>query len=254
MHPCEKEYVSCYPHSPITHSCQTLKVLCKVDPNIVQTYYDQMLQFSGSLPGPREQEEAAQRLLEVINILYADNGEDYVQHVKKILKVVEAAVVNAKPHLIQTAVEDVLSKIRNGKPHHRRYLYCLLRRVANPTHRSGCVGVFSAILEATATDSDIGPTMSVIISAVLCEYLEFSPSAPSSILKNLSSLLPMHNGKLLSRLMDGFYLYGDLAAIQDALLICMVRVACSCDEVPDNVLGVVNNISEQAGRHIKRVC
>ena len=74
-----------------------------------------MLQASGSLPGPREQEEAAQRLLEVINFLFSDSGESYAQHVKKILKVVEAAIIDAKPRIIQTAVEDVLSRMRLGK-------------------------------------------------------------------------------------------------------------------------------------------
>lgn len=33
----------------------------------------------------------------------------------------------------------------------------------------------------------------------------------------------------------------------------MLRVAAKCDQIPDNVLGIVGKIQEAGGRHIKRV-
>lgn len=93
-----------------------MNVLCKVDSNVVESFYGQLLQASSSLPGPREKEEAAQRLLEVIDLLYAVSGESYAQHLQKIIQVVETADSDSKLHVLQTAVEDVLTKFRNGKP------------------------------------------------------------------------------------------------------------------------------------------
>lgn len=94
---------------------QTLKVLQKVDVGIIEAYFTQLLQASGALPGLREQEEATQRLLEVIRLLYAGNGEAYAQHIKTITGVVEGAVSGTKPHVVQVAVEDVLTNLRTGE-------------------------------------------------------------------------------------------------------------------------------------------
>jgi AP-4 complex subunit epsilon-1 len=171
-----------------------------VDLSVVEAYYSQMLQASNVLPGPREQEEAAQRLLEVVDLLYMDDGESYARHVRKILEVVEAAVNNAKPHLVQNAVEEVLSKIRTGKG------YLLIMHIlnssvkANAGFRGGYIGVLAASLDADAATSEdtFGPTMVIILSAILCEYLDFSPSSPAHILRRLSSLLPAHSGMPIS--------------------------------------------------------
>lgn len=90
-------------------------MLQKVDVGIVEAYFTQLLQASGALPGLREQEEAAQRLLEVIKLLYAANGEAYAQHIKTLTEVVEGAVNSAKPHVVQVAIEDVLTSLRTGE-------------------------------------------------------------------------------------------------------------------------------------------
>lgn len=44
-----------------------------------------------------------------------------------------------------------------------------------------------------------------------------------------------------------------LAAIQDACLLAMLRVAAGCQSIPDEALGVVRKLQETAGRYIKRV-
>lgn len=44
-----------------------------------------------------------------------------------------------------------------------------------------------------------------------------------------------------------------LAAIQDACLLAMLRVAAGCQSIPDEALGIVRKLQETAGRYIKRV-
>ena len=45
----------------------------------------------------------------------------------------------------------------------------------------------------------------------------------------------------------------DLAAIQDACLLSMIKTIAACDDVPENALATVRKIQEQSGRHIRRV-
>ena len=92
-----------------------MEVLRTVDTGIVEAYSAQLLQASGALRTPQEQEEAMQRLLEVIDLLYAESGEAYAQHLKTGIQVVEVAVQGSKQRIIQTAVEDVPTKIRLGE-------------------------------------------------------------------------------------------------------------------------------------------
>ncbi|GJE90878.1 hypothetical protein PsYK624_070220 [Phanerochaete sordida] len=200
---------------------KTLSVLRKVDYNIVESFYGQLLQASSSLSGPPEQEEAVSRLLEVISLLYADSGESYAQHLQKIVEVVETAVIDVKPHVLQTAVEDVLTKFR----------------LASAEFRSGAIGVLAASLQLADDGKTLGPTMTVILPAVLCEYLDLSPLSPVEAMKRLSSLLPTHS-----------------ASIQDVILLALLRIASGAEQIPDSVLGIVGKIREQGGRHIKRRC
>ena len=90
-------------------------MLKKVDVGIVEAYYAQLLQASGTLPSIREQEEATKRLLEVVQLLYTGSGETYLQHLKTIIGVVEGAVNLTKPHVVQVAVEDVLATFNAGE-------------------------------------------------------------------------------------------------------------------------------------------
>ena len=153
------------------------------------------------MPGLPEQEEATQRLLEVINLLYAENGESYAQHLKTLVRVIEGAVNTSKPRIIQTAVEDVLTNFRIGEPTNFILLYMLeivikLTISANGGFRAGCMGVLVASLDDPNEDEKIGPTMAVILSAILCEYLDISPLPPVRALQGLALLLPLHSGML----------------------------------------------------------
>lgn len=43
------------------------------------------------------------------------------------------------------------------------------------------------------------------------------------------------------------------AAVQDALLLSMIKGAADCDTVPDNASSIVAKVQEQGGRLIRRV-
>lgn len=43
------------------------------------------------------------------------------------------------------------------------------------------------------------------------------------------------------------------AAVQEACLLSMLRIVADCDEVPPDVMAIVTDLGEFAGRHIRRV-
>lgn len=117
MNRCVKRYGSCYDLSSYLtiHNAQTLRVLTKVDVNIVEAYYSQLLQVSSSLTGPSEKETAAKRALEAIHVLQADSGEEYAQQIVRLVATLQTRESGAKSHIIQTLVEDILTTLRLGE-------------------------------------------------------------------------------------------------------------------------------------------
>ena len=176
---------------------QTLKVLKKVDVGIVEAYYTQLLQASATLPGVREQEEAAQRLFEVVTLLSTDSGETYAQHLKRIIGVVERAVSLPKPHVVQVAIEHVLATFDAGE--HRALDLAnneVTFSVASIEFRAGFIGVLAVFLDDSLPDEKIGPTMVVVLCAIVSEYFDLLPVPPTRTLQGLARLLPSNSGML----------------------------------------------------------
>ena len=72
-----------------------------------------------------------------------------------------------------------------------------LSRLAGPEFRAGFIGVLAASLDNSPPDEKIGPTMTVILCATVCEYLDLLPIPPIQALQGLARLLPPHSGALL---------------------------------------------------------
>ncbi|KAI0929134.1 hypothetical protein AcW1_006156 [Taiwanofungus camphoratus] len=198
---------------------KTLRILEGVDHGIVETYYSQLLRGDSASASLQGSEDASKRLLEVTEVICGEDGEMYAQHVKNMLHTVEGAGPLDKRPVLQEAVEEVLRRVQNG----------------STTFRSGCIGVsFAHVVEP---DIQIGPTLMVIVSALVTEYLHMAPMSPDNLLHGLST-------RLLSY----------AASIQDACLLSMMRVAAECDDVPASVIEVVRNLHDCSGRYIKRRC
>ncbi|KAI0780693.1 ARM repeat-containing protein [Trametes elegans] len=198
---------------------QTLRTLWNVDQTIVEGYYTRALQGELPIVAAHGFDELVLRLLELLDIMCGDDGEVYAHQLKVVLRSCEGdGPVNKRP-VLQEAVEEVLIRM------HSR----------GSSWRSGCIGVlFTSVIEE---ECEFGPTLMVILTALLCEYLELSPTSPVEILRGLAKKLPS---------------YG--ASIQDACLNTMLRISIACDEVPSEVTEVVKVLHDHAGRHIKRRC
>ncbi|KAI0362383.1 ARM repeat-containing protein [Trametes cingulata] len=198
---------------------QTLRTLWRVDQAIVESYYARALQGELSPISSDGSEELLPRLLEILDIVSGDDGEAYAHQLKNVLKAVEGESPLNKRPVLQEAVEEILVRTHSG----------------DSSWRSGCLGVLFASL--VDKDTEVGATLMVIVTALLCEYLELSPISPVEVLRALAGRLSSYS-----------------VAIQDACLITMLRVSVACDEVPAETLESVKELHAQGGRHLKRRC
>ncbi|OJT09138.1 AP-4 complex subunit epsilon [Trametes pubescens] len=149
---------------------QTLRTLWRVDQSIVESYYARALQ--GQLS-----DEPLPRLLEIADIISGDDGEAYAHQLKSILRAIEGNVPLNKRPVLQDAVEELLIRIHTG----------------DGSWRSGCIGVlFTTLVDH---DAEAGPTLMVILTALMCEYLELSPISPVELLRGLATRLSFYSGR-----------------------------------------------------------
>ncbi|KAI8989666.1 ARM repeat-containing protein [Trametes punicea] len=198
---------------------QTLRTLWRVDQTIVESYYARALQ--GELPISSQQgsDEFLPRLLEILDVIAGDDGEAYAHQLKIVLKAVEGdGPLNKRP-VLQEAVGEVLNRMHSG----------------DSSWRSGCIGVlFTTLVDQ---NSEVGPTLITILTALLCEILGLSPISPVEILRGLSVRLSSYS-----------------VAVQDACLVAMLHISGACDEVPAEVNERVGDLQARSGRHIRRRC
>ena len=81
----------------------------------METYYKQYIQVDRIAATEEEVMEAAKRLLEIIDILHADNGESYAHALRDIVSSLPTPQrAQEKQKLLQDVVEDVLTLLREG--------------------------------------------------------------------------------------------------------------------------------------------
>ncbi|OCH93386.1 ARM repeat-containing protein [Obba rivulosa] len=197
---------------------KTLRILQRVDPGIVETYYTQMLN-GDTASAVHDSDEITRRLFEIADVVSGEDGETYVRYMKNILQALEDTGPLEKRQVLAVAMEDILLHVRS----------------APPSFRDGYMGAMSATL--VEPQSEIGPSLMVIICALISEYLATCPIAPVKILDALSERIATYS-----------------ASIQDACLLCMIRASADCNEVPAEILERIRNLHEHSGRHIRRRC
>ena len=171
-------------------------MLWRVDSSIVESYYARALQ--GELPLTPElgSDESLSRLLEVVEIICGEDGESYAHQLKNVLKAMEGdGPLNKRP-VLQDAVGETLSRMHSGRLPEQYRTYMLTHDfIGDSTWRGGCIGALFATL--TDPECEIGPTLMVILTALLCEYLQLSPVSPLDILRGLGSRVAAYAGKCI---------------------------------------------------------
>ncbi|KAK0486295.1 armadillo-type protein [Armillaria novae-zelandiae] len=197
---------------------KAVKILNKVDPDIISAYYAQSVRALPAELSYKNKVESTWRLLEVLQVQFAGDGEQYARQVLELFRHVESVGPSDSQRVLDVAVEKVLSFIRDG---------ISMFQIASST-------VFLARL---AEGEDLGPTMMVIVAALGCEYCGQLSLPPKDILNALASRLA-----------------SSTTSVQDVCLISMLRISAECDAVPEEVKLTVSGLAETAGRYIRRRC
>ena len=96
----------------LTQRPQTLKVLHKVEPEIVVNYFSRMLESISLAVIAEAKAEYSLRMLQVAEVLSGDDSESYAQYLMRVLETVEGKDTGGK--VIQEMVECALTYIRTG--------------------------------------------------------------------------------------------------------------------------------------------
>ena len=91
---------------------QTLKVLHKVEPEVVVAYFSRMLESASSAAVAEAKAEYSLRMLQVAEVLSGEDSESYAQYLVQVLGTIEGEDTGGK--VIQEVVEYALTYIRTG--------------------------------------------------------------------------------------------------------------------------------------------
>ena len=98
---------------------KTLRILAKVDSSIVDGFYKHLIQVERNNASEEEITEVSRRLMEIIDVMYADNGEVYAHAVRNMVTSLPTPqAAQEKQRLLQDVVEEVLTTIREGTSLH----------------------------------------------------------------------------------------------------------------------------------------
>ncbi len=233
-------------------SPQTLTVLLKVDRTIVDSYYTQFMKIGLALSAPDEQEEASRRLLQVVAVLHSQDGESYAHGLKNLIFSLNTST-GGKDRILQGVVEDTLTFLRAGKNLNHIFRYvpklpqCSPGRIQEWLFRCHICTSYGArrYFKANFACHPFCPGLR-ILGKFSCSALRYAARICFAVIGSWPygfdfSILWYPPYRLSS------------AAIQDACLLSMIRIAEPCDAIPEQVVGIVRKVQEQAGRHIMTV-
>ncbi|KAI6000552.1 armadillo-type protein [Pisolithus albus] len=199
----------------------TLKVLYSVNPSIVATYYSQLTRSIRTDLSVVAKGDCVLRLLDAVEIQCQEDSEQYARLLRELFAIVEGDVqgrIGTLP-VLEGCVDRVLNRVRNAD---------MISRIALVT---------GLIVPLTELDVRIGPTLMVILSALVCEYCGKLPISPVEILRGMAQRLVLFS-----------------PSVQDACLLSMLRLSAECSEVPEEVTQTVQELSQSAGRYIRARC
>lgn len=199
----------------------TLRVLQAVDSSLVETYSTQLLHNFPAGLTLSDKGEYVSRLLDVGELQYRNDGEQYASYLKDLFAVAEGDTQGRTEDMsiLEVGVEMILTHIQEF----------------DITSRISCVTALA--VPVTELDARIGPTLMVVISALVCEYCGKIATSPLALLQGMAS-------RLVS--------YG--VTVQDTCLLSMLRMSAECDQIPHTVPKLVTEISQFSGKRIRNRC
>ncbi|KAI9569737.1 armadillo-type protein [Boletus coccyginus] len=199
----------------------TLQILHSVDPIIVETYYSQALHNLLSPLSLSDKNEYVLRLLDIIDLQDANDIDQFTMRLKDLFSVVEGAERGPTEDLpvLDFSVERILNGIRERDPSSRISFVTMLA------------------VSLTEPEVRVGPTLMVVISALVSEYCGKVSIPPAEMLRGIATRLASY-----------------APSVQDACLLTMLRLSVECDEVPEIVTAAVRRLSQHTSSHLRRRC
>ncbi|KAM6502418.1 Armadillo-type fold [Amanita muscaria] len=201
---------------------KTLQVLMAVDPNILDTVYARLLQALSHETNIKKRDEYITRLLEVVNTKTADNGELYAQMVMELLSSSDGAL-DMTP-ISEAAIEKILSHLHSPL-------------IAGPAFQVNCA---AALIASVAEEQlKLGPTVMVVISALVTQHSKYIPISLSAMLSGLASRLPGTPRTSKASIPSSAHLLP--APVQDACILTMLWLSADCEVASDEGRYFVND-------------
>ncbi|KAG5731000.1 AP-4 complex subunit epsilon [Termitomyces sp. T112] len=196
----------------------TLRLLHRVDPNIVSIFYSQAVRNIPSSLSVTDSNERALRFLEIITVQFGEDGELYARELKDILLRLEQASLDGQP-VLEAAIDKVLTYTRYaGIDFGIGFSTSLLTFLVDPVTR-------------------LSQTMMVIVAALATEQCGKLSIRPLDILEGFASRLPKST-----------------PPVKDACILAMLRVAVDCDEIPSSIINVVEELGHHSKWHLRQRC
>ncbi|KAG2078780.1 ARM repeat-containing protein [Suillus decipiens] len=199
----------------------TLRVLQAVDSSLVKAYNVQLLHNFPTGLTLSDKSEYVSRLLDVGELQYGNDGEQYASYLKDLFTVAEGDTQGRTEDMsvLEVGIDMILTHIQEF----------------DITSRISCITALA--VSVTESDARIGPTLMVVISALVCEYCGKIATSPQALLQGMAS-------RLVS--------YG--VTVQDACLLSMLRMSAECDQIPHAISELVTEISQFSGKRIRNRC
>ena len=219
-----------------------------VDQNIVDAVYARLLQSLPPSANIRMRDECIIRLLEVMNTRVASDGEAYARSVTELFASVEGILNDVT--VSEAGVERILSYLQYCDAFDFSRYSSAYRSLASDMFQVQCAA--SLLAKITEEESNFGPTTLVVISALSAQYGTLVSVPPAKIVSGIASRLADVPGKSGWFLPPRQLLRANLASVQDACILAMLRLAAICD-ISDEVNNVIARVCGKAGRHIQKV-
>ncbi|KAH6914184.1 armadillo-type protein [Coprinopsis sp. MPI-PUGE-AT-0042] len=198
----------------------TITLVAKIDPAIITAYLSRCLEsLKGGLEIPILNSFAV-RLLDVVEVITADDGEKYGQGVKDLLIRLSADGIMDRPRVLEGVVERVLLHTRESS-----HSFC-----------AACATTLLACLVDLVTDTS--PTLLIICSALTVECIGSTSVSPGELLNAFCSVLEVSS-----------------PVVQDACLLTVLRLLVEVDEAQVKpALEAVTHLKGKAGKYIRKRC
>ncbi|PPQ89520.1 hypothetical protein CVT25_012192 [Psilocybe cyanescens] len=191
---------------------KTLRIVNNVDPAILETQISLLLNTNSA---GTEKRVIVLRILEIASVRYARDGDGYAQQVLDLIRYLDQP---SPTQVIKEIIEISLTEIRLS---------------SKTDFVTSCVGRF--IADVVDQNTPLGPTALVISTALMTEYLELVTVPPQQLLSAIATRLKTCP-----------------PIVQEPCLIALIRIRAHCDDVPSDIVDIVNDIS-RSGRQLVRL-